>query len=396
MTSETYSFGNNVSYEATRLSLQQAGVIHTDTIVIPRYPYINEDDYNQAIEDINKTFRVLKDSETGQQFEIAEANLQADPTKGVDAGLSTFTSSLTSNLGNAIELAQRAASQPDHWRLYIASPGNGKTSDWSKKEQQYIRRTGRFTQEDGKALPTIAALKRALDRGGYIVTRISTDSAGGAYVTALMRELPEGQVTHAYIKSRPNISEHGKGDLGNWQAYLWGIGIFISNILDDGRFQHASVDPWKEKLEDVSKQAARQRMPRIYAPESLREQRIQEDVRTHGLHKMWTDMLALSRGGAAHGHPAAVDTAYALAKQSEAFVTYHFPRNDRLYHLLPEDAEIFLREVSHLGTQVTNGQIEALIMPGAHRDHTSYPSFRWSIESYAFQRGSNSAGASPA
>src|SRR6266480_3213441 len=199
MSSETYTFGNNVSYEATRLLLQQDGVIHTETIVIPRQQSINEDAYNQAIEDINKTFRVLKDPETGQQFEIAEANLQADPTKGVDAGLSTFASSLTGNLGNAIELALRAASQPDHRRLYIASPGNGKTSYWSKKEQQYIRRTGRFTQKDGKALPTIAALKRVLDRGGYMITRLSTDSAGGAYATALMRELPKGKVTYEYL-----------------------------------------------------------------------------------------------------------------------------------------------------------------------------------------------------
>lgn len=390
MTSETYIFGNSLSYEATRLSLQQDGAIHTDTVVIPRCQHINEDDYNQAIEDMNRTFRALKDPETDQQFEIAEANLQADPTEGVDAGFSTFTSSLTGNLGNATEFALRAASQPGHRRLYIASPGNGKTSYWSKKEQQYIRRTGRFTQEDGQALPTIAALKRALNRSGYAVTRLSTDSAGGAYATALMRELPEGQVTHAYIKSRPNISEHGKGDLGNWQTYVWGLGIFVSDILDDGQFKRVSNDPWKEKLEYASKRAASRRLPRIYAPEF----RIQEDIHTHSLSKMWTDMLALSRGGAAHRHPAAVDTAYALAKQPEALVTYHFPRNDQLYHLLPDDAEIFLSEISHLGALATNGQVEVLIMPGAHRDHTSYPSFRWSIESYAFQRGKKLANSS--
>jgi hypothetical protein len=393
MISEIYTFGNNLAYEATRLSLQREGAIHTDTIVIPRHPNINEDHYYQAIVDINRTFRVLKDPETDHQFEIAEVNLHADSSKGVDAGLSTFTSSLTSNLGNAIELALRAASQPGRRRLYIASPGNGKTSYWSKKEQKYIRRTGRFTQEDGKALPTIAALKRALDRAGYVVTRFSTDSAGGAYGTALMRELPEGQVTHAYIKSRPNISEHGKKDSSDWQAYLWGLSIFISDALDDSRFKHASVDPWKEKLEFVSKQTTRQRMPRIYAPKSIGEQRVREDIHTYSPSKLWTDMLALSRGGAVYGHPAAVDTAYALAKQPEALITYHFPYNDRLYNLLPEDAEIFLREISHLGTLATNGQIEALIMPGAHRDHTSYPSFRWSIESYAFQRVSNSASA---
>ncbi len=237
-----------------------------------------------------------------------------------------------------------------------------------------------------KALPTIAALKRALDLGGYVVTRLSTDSAGGAYATALMRELPEGQVTHAYIKSRPNVSEHGKGGLGDWQAYLWGLSILISDVLDDVRFKRASVDLWKDKLENVSRQAARQRLPRIYSPGSIGEQGVQVDEHTYDLNKLWTDMVALSRGGAAYGHPAAVDTAYALAKQSEALVTYHFPRNDRLYNLLPEDAEVFLSEISHRAALATDGQIEALIMPGAHRDHTSYPSFRASIEAYVFQR----------
>ena len=383
MTSETYTFGNNLSYTAIRLSLLQEEVIHTDTVVIPRCQHINENDYYQSLDDMNRTFRVLQDLETRQRFEIAEANLQADPTQGVDAALSTFTSSLTGNLGNAIEFALRAASQPVHRRLYIASPGNGKTSYWSKKEQQYIRRTGRFTQESGQALPTIAALKRVLDRNGYTVTRFSTDSAGGAYATALMRELPEGQVTHAYIKSRPNISDNGKGDLGHWQTYVWGLSIFASDILDDRKFKRASNDPWKERLEYRSKQAVRRLLPRIYTPEF----RIQEDIHTHSLSKMWTDILALSRGGARHRHPAAVDTAYALAKQPEALVTYHFPRNDQLYSLLPDDGEIFLREISYFGALATNGQVEALIMPGTHRDHTNYPSFRCSIESYAFQRG---------
>src|SRR5258708_16087968 len=107
MTSEIYTFGNSVSYEATRLSLQRDGVIHTDTIVIPQHPKINEDDYNRAIEDINRTFRVLKDPESDQQFEIADANLQADATMGGDARLSTYTSSLTTNLGHVIELLLR-------------------------------------------------------------------------------------------------------------------------------------------------------------------------------------------------------------------------------------------------------------------------------------------------
>ncbi len=379
MTSETYTFGNNRGYEATRLSLRENGSINTDKITIVRHPGISEEHYKQALDDINHTFQVLVDPQTGKQFEVASANTRANPGNGVDIEISTYTSSISGNTANAIEFAENSALHPDRQRVYVASSGNGRTSYWDEKEQSYIRRTGRFTQENGQALPTIAALNRVLQLNGFVVTRISTNSAGGAYATALMRELPEGQVTHAYLKSRPNISDHPLG-------LIWGLSILVSDVLDDSRFKKASKDPWKEKITQSSIQTIREQMPNIYAPGSISQPETLKGTRTHNLGKMWTDMIAFSRGNSAKGHPAAVDTFYALTKQSAALVTYHFPFKDRIYNKLPEDARDFLNAVCRLSGMTINSQIEVLLMPGGHRDHTSYPSLRWSVEMYAFQR----------
>lgn len=379
MIGETYTFGNNGAYKAERLSLQGAS-IRTDALIIPRLRSISQERYEQALEDINRTFRVLEDLKTGKRFEVAVANAGAYPSNGVDIELSTFTSSISGNTGNAIEFAENSALYPDRQRVYVASPGNGRTSYWDKEERNYIRRTGRFTQADGSALPTIAALNRVLLLAGFTVTRLSTNSAGGAYATALMRELTEGQVTHAFMKSRPNVSNHPMG-------LAWGLRVFVSDFLNDGKFKRASRDPWKEKLAAASIQAVRKGMPNVYPPESNGQHEKPGDVKTHSLGKMWADMIAFSHGGIAGKHPAARDTAYALAKQTEALVTYHFPLRDRIYNALPEDALTFLHAITMFSTNVISGRVEALLMPGAHRDHTNYPSFRWSIERYAFQRG---------
>lgn len=190
---------------------------------------------SRSLDDINSTFTVVEDDETGQRFEMAVANRRADPSLGVVIELLTFSSSLSDNTGNAIELAENASLHPNRQRVYVASPGNGRTSYWTKQEQKYIRRTGRFT-DWGAPLPTTAALNRVPERSGLPVAALSTNSAGGAHATALMRALPEGQVTHAYIKSRPNISNHRLG-------LVWGLGVLVSDIVDEGRFKRASRDP---------------------------------------------------------------------------------------------------------------------------------------------------------
>jgi hypothetical protein len=145
----TYTFGNEPAYEVTRFSLEGSGChLHDrstkETITLAR-PSIKVDHYLQALEDINQSWRVIEDKKTGKQFEIALANLAMSADQGVDAELSTYTSSISGNLGNGIEFAEHSALHPDRQRLYIASFGNGKSSYWETEEQAYIKKTGRFT-----------------------------------------------------------------------------------------------------------------------------------------------------------------------------------------------------------------------------------------------------------
>lgn len=142
---------------------------------------------------------------------------------------------------------------------------------------------------------------------------------------------------------------------------------------------------------------ARKLVPRIYS-EDVSENvadTIKAPSKTHGFIKMMTDMTALSRGTTKSGYnPAAIDTARALDRQQGIHITYHIPLGDRLYN---EKLDVFrfMQQAIMLGklsvkheTDVQE-RIEALIMPGAHRDHTAYPGLRWSVEEYAFNQSSH-------
>jgi len=375
--SEVYSYGNNRQFEATKLWFPN-GHVSEEPVTILRVNPPADHRYRRALHDIDHSWTVLEDEETGQQFEMGLANTDADFSGGVDLEESTFSSSLSSNPGNAVEFAENAASHPARPRLYVASPGNGKSSYWTPAEQRHIKSTGRFTDETGKPLPTIAALARILRQADLPVTRISTNSAGGAYATALMSALPEGQLTHAYMKSRPNISDHPA-------RLLWGAAVVVGDILDDRRHARQSRDPWR--LTEDRVKAAKENLPRLYGDDAENEaRRMPEATKTHGLKKMHTDLLALSHGQTyGQVNPAAKDTGLALRRQPDALLTYHFPTGDRLYNNRT-DIERFMEQVRQLGGLAARHNVQALIVPGTHRDHTAYPTMRWSMEAYAFSR----------
>ncbi|MEK7561903.1 MAG: hypothetical protein AAB541_03515, partial [Patescibacteria group bacterium] len=347
--SDIYTYGNNPPYQAERYSVGVTSPIIADgfgQLRVPGYfpikdtvlltpPLMDEDRYHQALEDINCTWGTISDPQTGKTFEIALANLAAPADNGIDAELSTFTSSISGNPGNAVEFAENAALQPDRQRIYIASFGNGGSSYWESRERQYIRKTGRFTQSSGEALPTLEALARALKAADFIISRFSANSAGGAHATALMAALPEGQVTHAYLKSRPNISNHKLG-------LAWGAGILINDILDDMKYDKASKDPWKLTGKMIDE--AREFLPNIYSDEAENRHKTlrQKAGSSHRIGKILTDLTAISRGGVEEDYPAEQDTVMALWKQPGALVTYHFPAHDRLYKQIPLETIQFL------------------------------------------------------
>lgn len=376
MMSETaYTFGDNPPYRAERwYTPDYHSDIKVDRIILEP-PAISTDAYHQNLDDINRSFRTITDKKTGKQFEVAVANAGAPADDGIDAELSTFTSSISGNPGNAVELAENAALHPDRQRLYIASFGNGGSSYWDTDEQKHIRQTGRFVRPTGEALPTVQALARALKAADYIITRFSTNSAGGAHATALMSALPEGQVSHAYLKSRPNVSNHDPG-------LLWGLGILINDIRDDKKFEAESHDSWKLTPEMVK--AAKTHMPEIYKSGRAKDLR-RKAGGSHKISKMLTDLQAFSNGGADKNYPAQYDTRAAMQRQPDAKITLHFPVQDSLYNHIPLEVVEFINVLRGVGVAAI-GNLDALVMPGRHRDHTKYPRLRWSAENYTFSR----------
>jgi hypothetical protein len=365
MSAESHAYGNKPTYAYESL---RPGVDDTAQGQIERVT-IDEDCYWQALEDITKTLAVHEDRQMGRHFEIAVANLKGSE-ETVDAEMSTFSSSITTNEGNAVELAEHSALYPTRRRVYIASFGNGGSSYWDAKEQKYIKQTGRFVQSDGSPLPTIAALGRVLGQADLDVSRFSTDSAGGAYATALMAALPEDQVTHAYLKSRPNITNHPF-------ALAWGAHMQVANNRDKRRELAVSHDPWRKT--EASRAAAHLILQRVYG-EKDGLWTMHGVLVDNGLNKVRTDAKALSRGGSKYGQPAAKDTLAALARQPDAKFTFHFPEGDRSYSRDVEgDVRSFLAAFDE-------GQVEALITLGGHLLHIAYPTMRMSFENYAFTK----------
>lgn len=372
--SDTYTYGNNPEFEFEKLSVTPAGELQS-TVEVAQRVSLTEDAYHKALEDVNSTFRVEEDKQSGKSFEIAIVNPGAS-SGFADVELSTYSSSISGNIGNAIEFAEHAALNPARARIYVASFGNGGSSYWDESERKHITESGRFTQRNGESLPTVDALSRVLQRlGGLTVNRFSTNSAGGAYATALMRAMPEGQITNAYIKSRPNISNHPSGP-------LWGAGLMLSELKDSKNYKANTEDTW-DLTANVIKNAE-PRLSAIYGDKAVEWS--MKGASEKGVKKLYWDMKAFSKGGAKYNFPASIDTAVALRQQPEAQMTFHFPEKDRLYGDLRQDVAEFLKRIHALNAFVQPGQVEAAVMPGTHHDHSQYPSLRWSIENYALNR----------
>lgn len=110
---------------------------------------ITEEAFKKCITEINKTYKVIRDSRTGRHFEIAIVN-ESNLRHGAILMPSTMFSSLTQNVGNAVEFAAHGAAMPDIARVYVAFPGNGGSDDLSKQDRRYLAQTSRFTQKMGR------------------------------------------------------------------------------------------------------------------------------------------------------------------------------------------------------------------------------------------------------
>src|SRR5581483_3525470 len=129
------------------------------------------------------------------------------------------------------------------------------------------------------------------------------------------------------------------------------------------------------KLTDELISEAKQALPNVYQDGAAKD-KLKKAQTSHGIKKMLTDLIAYSRGGEKYYHPAAQDTVAALRQQPEIKWTFHIPESDRVYNSR-HDLEVFLFKVCQLGGLTDQDQIEMLLAPGTHRDHTRYPGVRW-------------------
>lgn len=374
---QNYTYGNSPEFTFETL---RAGVpIAQGTETVGRVE-IDADAYSDALDDINASFKIVTDKATGKTFEIAVANLDATEDT-VDVEISTFNSSISNNDGNAREFALHAASHPERRRVYIASPGNGGSSHLGRDERLYARKTGSFVNGLGEPIPTMGALARILAQEDLTVSRLATDSAGGAYATALMSALEEGQVSHAYLKSRPGIMEHPN-------RFAWAARFFVGENLEGPRHNRETQDPWRSTAEGTA--AVKARLTNVYNDENRGQWSNTAAVKNGGLAKIWADMETFSRAGAAH------DTVFAFKNQPELQLTHHLPFGDRLYTPdIRSGAEEYLKKTRAmmlwmadiaLGTPDSVASLEVAFIPGTHHDHSAYPTLRQSIETYAFSK----------
>ena len=168
-------------------------------------PHITEEDYKDRLKEINETYRIIHDSRTGHAFEIALVNASY-VSNGAILMPSTMFSSLTQNVGNAVELAAHGAAVPKVTRVYVAFPGNGGSDSLSTRDRQYLARTGRFTYENGQPLGSISALVNALDDRDIPMRSISANVEAGRLGLGLLAALPKKSVISVYLNGLPGIS----------------------------------------------------------------------------------------------------------------------------------------------------------------------------------------------
>lgn len=164
--------------------------------------------YSNRLDEINDSWRIIKDPKTGHKFEVAGVNLEHI---GKDFVLfpSTEYSSLTQNIGNAVELAAHGAANPNTARVYVSYFGNGGSQNLPLRDRAHFLRTSRFTEGlDGSyhALPAVQAMARAVETHFGAPDHMSGDQAGARLAMGLMAAFDENSVKDAYLNGPPGVS----------------------------------------------------------------------------------------------------------------------------------------------------------------------------------------------
>lgn len=345
------------------------------------------------LEQVDSTLQQLEYG--GDTFEIAIIHSRNENKKGVMLHISTYSSSISTNLGNAFEFAVQGALYEDFDHVYVASPGNGgsspiedtgmliDTSSGKMGQKEYFRKTGRTTYEDRnevKPLPYLLNMQRALEKAGVEVTGfIGTDSAGGSYATGLAIAMEEGQISHGFFSERSNFKSLGRLGLS--------YGMLVTENIRHGNVMRTLRVGGLDVIDPLSIYA-----PRINDPQGRTNKTLAEEKVTRArdvpkvklpqqLSSMVTSLMALGRGPEDGSDPLVSDVNAMLAKHPDGKFTFTLAEYDVLYR----------GEANNLATQflgkidVQRADVTAIILKKLpHAYHTALPLLQDALRRSAF------------
>jgi hypothetical protein len=344
-------------------------------------PQISESDYLARLDEINETWRIITDSSSGRQFEVAVVN-QDKLDKDAVLFPSTQFSSLIQNPGNAIELAAHGAANPNAARIYIAYFGNGGSQSLTRQERKYLAKTGRFTFGNGTEgqpygwLPSVSAMAYALAENGYTPNHVSGDESGARLGLGVMSALGSDTIKDAYFNGPPGVSAKGNYSTG-----------MLKEDLDSRKERRKTTDlddslPGEVVPPRISQ--AKDRLPGIY--KAITHRGLLLGTYLHAPVNMNANRKAFAGHndlGDPHNHALIQDTVAALSFQ-KAIIGMQFNRLSRLHDIEAclKFGKLVMDRIPHELRDEKRG-LEIIIGTGTLDSHTDLPQERWRTERYA-------------
>lgn len=340
-------------------------------VELPSFAQVQE-----KLKEIAQTLQVIEYN--GRTFEIAIANQDASD---VMLHVSTYSSSISGNPGNAWEFAVNALLYPNHKHIYVASPGNGASSPITGADKEHIAKTGRFAKEEnGIYVPIqyVQDMGDALDAHGIQTTQLmGTDSAGGPIGRALAMTLEQNQLEKAFFNEVTGLQKLG----------LTGLLKAMATEMRVNMPENKKISPDPHKLTGEMVQAARSILEE-YANPMLREARVAKKVGVTAMAGAWlTSARALSKGEGDDGiTPFVFDTQALMQKHPHAKITYAFAENSPLHpHEIREQLTNLIRK-QLLELNITDGTVIALIVDGmTHAYKESFPQEYYALQQHALK-----------
>lgn len=347
--------------------------------MLQEMPGFEAKDVVEKLDEVSRNLRLIEHG--GSYFEISTANNDANSGE-IMLHISTYSSSISTNPGNAWEFASHALLYPDYKHVYVASFGNGGSSPLiaTDGERRYFAHTGRLTKErNGQTEPleSIKNLQRALEKNGLAATRImGTDSAGGSYATALALDMEPGQLSHAFLSERSGFVHLSKLQIIRGMLYQEGVRNSATN---------KELTPDLGAMSDDKKEFAKTALANHVSLETRQELADHMVKLPQQLWSMWVSMQALRRGPTRRGNPAVADTNPFLARHPNAHITYGMAEEDPLYknaEQCRQAAADFLGKVS-----VQAADVRVTLVPAmTHAYNTYMPQLYYAVEAEAFGR----------